>query len=64
MFLECRVAARLAGAGTSFTLDVNFAADSSSIALFGPSGSGKSLTLLALAGMLTPASGRIIVQGR
>lgn len=64
MFVECRVVARLAGAGTFFTLDVDFAASSSSIVLFGPSGSGKSLTLLALAGLLQPDSGRIAVQGK
>ncbi len=64
MFVQCRVVARLSGAGTSFSLDVDFTADSSSIVLFGPSGSGKSLTLLALAGLLRPDSGRIIVQGR
>ncbi|NCC26124.1 MAG: ATP-binding cassette domain-containing protein [Deltaproteobacteria bacterium] len=64
MFVECRVAAQLSGAGTSFNLDVNFAAASSSIVLFGPSGSGKSLTLLALAGLLKPDDGRIVVQGR
>ena len=63
MFVECRVVSRLSGAGTSFNLDVDFAASSSSIVLFGPSGSGKSLTLLALAGLLKPDSGRIIVQG-
>lgn len=63
MFLECRVVACLSGAGTSFTLDVDFTADSSSIVLFGPSGSGKSLTMLALAGLLKPDSGRISVQG-
>jgi molybdate transport system ATP-binding protein len=64
MFVECRIVARLYGAGTSFNLDVDFAASSSSIVLFGPSGSGKSLTLLALAGLLKPDSGRITVQGK
>ena len=64
MFVECRVVARLLGAGTSFNLDVDFASSASSIVLFGPSGSGKSLTLLALAGLLKPDSGRISVQGK
>ncbi|WP_045220115.1 ATP-binding cassette domain-containing protein [Desulfonatronum thioautotrophicum] len=64
MFVECRAVASLSGAGTSFNLDVDFTADSSSIVLFGPSGSGKSLTLLALAGLLKPASGRIIIHGK
>jgi molybdate transport system ATP-binding protein len=64
MFVECRLVARLSGAGISFNLDVNFTTSLSSIVLFGPSGSGKSLTLLALAGLLKPDSGRIIVQGK
>jgi len=33
-------------------------------ALYGPSGSGKSLTLLAIAGLIRPASGTIRVNGR
>ena len=33
-------------------------------ALYGPSGSGKSLTLQAIAGLLRPAAGRIVVGGR
>jgi molybdate transport system ATP-binding protein len=34
------------------------------LVLFGPSGSGKSLTLQAVAGLLTPENGRIEVGGR
>ncbi|MBZ0160335.1 ABC transporter ATP-binding protein [Candidatus Methylomirabilis sp.] len=33
-------------------------------ALYGPSGSGKSLTLLAIAGLIRPASGTIRINGR
>src|SRR6185503_21216202 len=32
--------------------------------LFGPSGAGKTLTLSCLAGLITPATGRIVVDGR
>lgn len=64
MLVECRVAAHLAGAGTSFRLAVDFTAAASSVVLFGPSGSGKSLTLLALAGLLKPDAGRIVVRGK
>ena len=46
---------RLAG----FHLRPRFAADDELVVLLGPSGSGKSLTLRAIAGLLRPDSGRI-----
>lgn len=62
--IVCDIDARVAAPGTEFCLRANFAAHGNRIALFGPSGSGKSLTLLALAGLLKPGSGRIDVRGR
>lgn len=48
----------------NFALDVNFAADSSGItALFGPSGSGKSSTVNAISGLLSPREGAIRLDG-
>ena len=48
----------------NFALDVNFAADSSGItALFGPSGSGKSSTVNAISGVLSPREGAIRLDG-
>lgn len=44
----------------SFTLDVNLQAGPGITVLFGPSGSGKSLTLRAIAGLASPASGRVL----
>ncbi len=64
MFIECRLATRLMGTGATFDLNVDFKALTSSVVFFGPSGSGKSLSLLALAGLLKPDSGRITVQGK
>lgn len=52
---------QLATAGRVFTLDVAFTADRDFIVLYRPSGSGKSLTLKALAGLLQPDAGRIVV---
>jgi len=63
MLIECHIQARLKSGLSSFDLDVCFSADSSSIVLFGPSGSGKSLTLMALAGLLVPDAGRIMIEG-
>ena len=46
-----------------FCLDVSFTAGNEVLALLGGSGSGKSMTLRAIAGILTPDSGSIIVDG-
>lgn len=46
-----------------FTLDVRFTAQVPITALVGPSGSGKSLTLRAIAGALEPQRGRIALDG-
>jgi len=47
-----------------FQLDVAFTAREAAAVLFGPSGSGKSLTLQCIAGLVTPDSGCIQVAGR
>jgi ABC-type sulfate/molybdate transport systems ATPase subunit len=46
---------------SSFTLDVHFESTLGVTALLGPSGAGKTLTLRAIAGLLTPHAGRIAV---
>lgn len=53
------------GAAGRFGLDIGLALSlCRRLVLFGPSGSGKSLTLQAVAGLLRPESGRIEVGGR
>jgi molybdate transport system ATP-binding protein len=48
-----------------FTLDVAFTAASGGVtALFGPSGAGKTSIVHALAGLMRPAEGRIVLEGR
>lgn len=58
--IEKRFPARLGG----FHLRVRFIAQASRLVIFGPSGSGKSLTLAAMAGLLRPDRGRIAIGGR
>jgi molybdate transport system ATP-binding protein len=49
----------------NFTLDVAFTAASGGVsALFGPSGAGKTSIVHALAGLIRPAEGRIVLEGR
>lgn len=46
-------------ASNDFSLDIRFYSDAQRVVLLGPSGAGKSLTFSAIAGLLTPDSGRI-----
>jgi molybdate transport system ATP-binding protein len=47
-----------------FDLDVAFATCASVVALYGPSGGGKSLTLQAMAGLLAPRAGHVRIGTR
>lgn len=47
-----------------FNLNVNFSSDSNSIGILGASGCGKSMTLKSIAGIITPDSGRIIINNK
>lgn len=46
-----------------FALDVGFTAPAGVTALFGPSGCGKSTILAAVAGLLRPEQGRVVLRG-
>ncbi len=48
----------------SFQLDVSFASGTERVGLLGASGCGKSMTLKCIAGIETPDSGRIVINGR
>lgn len=58
--LEVDVSHRLG----EFGLDVSFTVASGLAVLFGPSGSGKSLTLAVIAGLTRPDTGTIAIAGR
>ena len=47
----------------NFTLDVSFATSGPATALYGPSGAGKTTVLELIAGLRTPASGTITLDG-
>ena len=46
-----------------FSLDVSFESDSGTLGILGESGCGKSMTLKCIAGIETPDSGKIILNG-
>ena len=48
----------------NFRLEVAFTAQQETLGILGGSGSGKSMTLRCLAGVETPTSGRIVLNGR
>lgn len=48
----------------NFKLDVDFEMENESLGFLGASGSGKSLTLKAIGGLIKPDSGKIILNGR
>ena len=64
MFIQVGVKKQVTASGRTFSLEVDFASKSERLVLFGPSGSGKSLTLQLLAGLLTPDAGKIVVGDR
>ncbi len=63
MRIEARIRKRLRSSGREFQLDVDFTCEDDVSVVFGASGSGKSLTLRAIAGLETPDAGRVAVDG-
>jgi molybdate transport system ATP-binding protein len=63
MLLDLDIRRKLSAGTQTFQLDVRLKTDSQRIVILGPSGSGKSLTLKAIAGLLRPDSGHIRIDG-
>jgi len=53
---------RLGHAASRFELDIAFQSDAQRLVLFGPSGAGKTQTLMMMAGLNTPQQGRVAFQ--
>jgi molybdate transport system ATP-binding protein len=64
MKLDVTLRKRLAATGRVFHLDVAFQSSADMIVIFGPSGSGKSVTIQTIGGLRDPDSGRIVLNGR
>jgi molybdate transport system ATP-binding protein len=63
MLLDLDIRKLMRAGKQSFQLDVRLTTDSQRIVILGPSGSGKSLTLKAVAGLLRPDAGHIRLDG-
>lgn len=64
MSVELQIQKQLHVGERHFSLDIAFSSNSDRIVLYGQSGSGKSLTLKAIAGLMTPDTGHIRLDGR
>lgn len=62
--LEVRIRKRIESRRRRFLLDVNFDSKKRRIVIIGASGSGKTLTLKAIGGLLSPDEGYISLNGR
>lgn len=63
MAIEIEIYKTIRSGDRTFHLHVDFSSSAHRIVIIGPSGSGKSLTLKAIAGLLTPDSGHIRLAG-
>lgn len=59
---DCMIEVNIQKSCGDFQLDVSFSAGNGVLALLGGSGSGKSMTLRAIAGIVAPDRGRIVVD--
>ncbi len=62
MMFDIHIHKTLVSPGRTFVLDNTICSEQSCIILYGPSGIGKSLTIKAIAGLLTPDDGRIAIN--
>ena len=64
MHIDVDIEKQVRAARRRFDLAIRFSADTTRLALYGPSGAGKTLTLQMLAGLVRPDRGCIVVDGK
>jgi molybdate transport system ATP-binding protein len=60
MMWQVSLHSRLGHAPSVFELDIAFHSDAQRLVLFGPSGAGKTQTLMMMAGLTTPQQGKVV----
>lgn len=64
MMFDIQIHKTMVSPGRTFVLDNTVRSNESCVIMYGPSGIGKSLTIKAIAGLLTPEAGRIAINGQ
>ena len=64
MFLDLDISKKMRSGKQEFHLNLSYASSSDRLVILGPSGSGKSLLLQMIAGLLTPDAGYLKLAGR
>ncbi len=64
MKLDVAIRKKLSAEGRVFDLDIAFQSVEDMVVIFGPSGSGKSVTIQTIAGLRDPDAGRVVLNGR
>ncbi len=60
MMWQVQLHSRLGHLPSAFDLNISFASDAKRLVLFGPSGAGKTQTLMMMAGLTTPQQGKVV----
>jgi molybdate transport system ATP-binding protein len=62
MMWQVELHSRLGNQPSAFELDIAFTSEAQRLVLFGPSGAGKTQTLLMMSGLSSPSQGRVVFQ--
>jgi molybdate transport system ATP-binding protein len=64
MMWQVSLQKQLGHKGALFELDIDFKTNAQRLVLFGPSGAGKTQTLLMMSGLSSPSQGRVVFQNQ
>jgi molybdate transport system ATP-binding protein len=61
---QVQLISRLGHAPTDFHIHIDFTSDAQRLVLFGPSGAGKTQTMMMMAGLTTPQQGKVVFHDK
>ena len=64
MMWQVSLQKQLGHKGALFEIDIAFTSDAQRLVLFGPSGAGKTQTLMMMAGLNIPQQGRVVFKDK